>query len=134
MTLTCRTILQSLASLLPLTALGMGRAPTQSIPRLPEPAGGGDTITIRCSCGGTFEEPVEGIESRPISQFNYGSHAACRLPHDGREQVQARLSEWKVMQSYPALRDRQEHERAFNKHMRWCLDNVVSRVVKGGTS
>ena len=47
MSLTRRTLLQSLAALFPLTALGLGRAPTQSrpsAPRLPEPAGGGDDI------------------------------------------------------------------------------------------
>lgn len=41
MTLTRRTLLQSLAALLPLSALGLGRAPTLPISRLPEPAEGG---------------------------------------------------------------------------------------------
>ena len=44
MKLTRRTLLQSLASLFPLSALGLGRAPNQSgtaSPRLPEPPGGG---------------------------------------------------------------------------------------------
>ena len=92
MTLTRRTLLQSLASLLPLSALGLGRAPTLPISRLPEPAGGGDTITIRCSCGGTFEEPVDGILSRPISQFNTGSHGGCSLPEGFKNQVHDSLA------------------------------------------
>jgi len=52
-----------------------------------------DTITIRCSCGGTFEEPAEGIWWRPISDNNAGEHWAHDIPGDLREQVEARLAE-----------------------------------------
>lgn len=50
-----------------------------------------DTITIRCSCGGTFEEPVEGLWGRAIHSFNSGEHGSHPLPEDLREQVAASL-------------------------------------------
>ena len=49
MKLTRRTLLQSLAALLPLSALGLGRAPNQRWPsasRLPEPPGGGGKLYL----------------------------------------------------------------------------------------
>ena len=52
-----------------------------------------DTITIRCSCGGTFEEPAEGIWTRPLSQNNAGEHSIHAIPGDLLEQVKARLAE-----------------------------------------
>jgi hypothetical protein len=54
-----------------------------------------DTITIRCSCGGTFEEPVIGFEDRPMNQYNSGEHLDHRRPYNWREQIGEELENWR---------------------------------------
>ena len=53
----------------------------------PEP-----TVTIRCSCGGTFEEPLRGLTSRPLSQWNYGEHGSHPLADDWISQVREAIN------------------------------------------
>lgn len=52
-----------------------------------------ETITIRCSCGGTWEEPAADIWSRAIDSFNSSGHETHAVPEDLREQVAARLQD-----------------------------------------
>ena len=79
MTLTRRTLLQSLAALLPLSALGLGRAPTLPNSRLPEPAEGGgvsfrdlQNVTARAmkeSMQATMDEMVDEAWSGELASY-----------------------------------------------------------------
>lgn len=51
-----------------------------------------ETITIRCSCGEAIEEPVEGLDQRPVSQFNAIGHGSCLLPSDLADQIHVALT------------------------------------------
>lgn len=66
----------------------------------PPPAGSSgaaeDTIPIVCSCGGTWREPVSEVRHWPLPLYNRCRHGRHPLPHDLREQIEARLEAWNI--------------------------------------
>jgi len=47
-----------------------------------------DTVTLRCSCGGTWREPRAELRYWPIPLRNRGRHGKHRLPGDLAEQIE----------------------------------------------
>ena len=124
MKLTRRTLLQSLASLFPLSALGLGRAPNQSgtaSPRLPEPPGG-DEVPPKLSVAEWSKR--HGFPAHPEDEMaakKAWGDALRREPPGGAREF-----------SYPKLPSRKEHHRMLREHQGHELDAAMIRILKGG--
>ena len=57
----------------------------------PAESSGTDTITLECSCGGTWREPRAELKHWPLPLSHRGRHREHPLPEDLAEQIEAGL-------------------------------------------
>lgn len=128
-----RTLLQSLASLFPLSALGLGRAPTQPDPRLPEPPGGakawGEALRREVERPSGLPGLFRDCSGPPGSGKAIIVHTTVDPDCTQRFMVNGEPVTIHTPTLSPAFL---EHQRELNKHFADRLDELMFRHLKGG--